>query len=228
MSSTFGSDDFAISKRIQEIRASSGLSQTEFARKLEISVRAYQNYERGERPVSKQLICGLIEHFQISADYLLTGESSASKSSQTDTADELHSSEIDESLQEEVIQALGINLPEYFENNTSVPAIRAFSKVYNQVNHLSAGPDRSVSIRKAIGLLLSSLQQSFLESIEDMPADESQKELLRDSAQKGLNKINDKYGISSNESRSVQQNFNSSVGQVGGGDINNDFTAKDK
>jgi Predicted transcriptional regulators len=50
------------------------MSQGEFATALGLSLRAYQNYERGERPISKDLISSVVGVFGISTDWLLFGE----------------------------------------------------------------------------------------------------------------------------------------------------------
>lgn len=55
------------------MRAQRRLSQKKFAEKLGVSLRAYQNYERGEREVPAALIRALFEAFQIDPVWLLTG-----------------------------------------------------------------------------------------------------------------------------------------------------------
>lgn len=42
--------------------------------RLGISLRAYQNYERGEREVTKELICALLNVFGVDPVWFLTGE----------------------------------------------------------------------------------------------------------------------------------------------------------
>jgi phage repressor protein C with HTH and peptisase S24 domain len=76
MSSTTG--DVEIGARLKALRdvAKGGkpMSQGDFAESLGLSLRAYQNYERGERPVSKELIRAGMSTYGWSADWLLFGE----------------------------------------------------------------------------------------------------------------------------------------------------------
>ena len=227
MSSIFVSDDAAIGSRVQELRTKTGLSQAEFAEKLGISLRAFQSYERGERAVSKQFLCGLIEQFEVSSDYILTGTGSTSENLRLAKV----SNEIEDDLKEEVIQALRVHLQAYFRSPQSVPAINAFSKVYNLVCHLPSGSDRSTSIRKSIGSFLMGLNQDFMDTIDrsaDETFTEAARDILKESTQANRKKIKAKYGLGDNEpASSVSQNFNAEVGQVGGGDIHN-YSKKDK
>jgi transcriptional regulator with XRE-family HTH domain len=62
-----------IGKRILAVRAASGLSQNDFAESLEMSPRAYANYERGEREMPVALFKGLYESYSIDPVWLLTG-----------------------------------------------------------------------------------------------------------------------------------------------------------
>ena len=71
--STFNSD-LNIGERLQTFRADRGLSQNALAKMLNISMRTYQNYERGERSITKEFICTFCERFNMSSDWLLSGE----------------------------------------------------------------------------------------------------------------------------------------------------------
>jgi transcriptional regulator with XRE-family HTH domain len=62
-----------IGKRIAAVRASSGLSQGDFAESLGISPRAYANYERGEREMPVALFKSLCESYSIDPVWLLNG-----------------------------------------------------------------------------------------------------------------------------------------------------------
>lgn len=65
--------NIAIGQRIAAVRASSGLSQSEFADSLELSPRAYANYERGEREMPVALFKSLCESYGIDPVWLLMG-----------------------------------------------------------------------------------------------------------------------------------------------------------
>ena len=72
MSST--NENFLIGTRLRQIRDDKSLSQEDFSKNINISVRGYQNYERGERTISKELICALLDTYKINPTWLLTGE----------------------------------------------------------------------------------------------------------------------------------------------------------
>ena len=59
--------------RVKIVRAYFALSQTEMAKRVGISLRAYQNYERGEREIPIGLIHALYEAFRVDPVWLLTG-----------------------------------------------------------------------------------------------------------------------------------------------------------
>ncbi|WP_417581546.1 helix-turn-helix domain-containing protein [Nitrincola sp.] len=189
------------------------------AKELGVTPQAIANSrKRGTIPFEK--ICVYAEDKGFSLDYVLLGK-----------ADKNTNGEIDDDLKEEVIQALRTRLKAYFRSPQSAPAIDAFSSVYNQVCHLPNGPGRSESIRKSIGWLIVSINQTVIDTIENSP-DENFSQDVRDTTKKGLQSgiasIKDKYGLSDSEvDRSVNQNFNAEVGQVGGGDIHN-YSKKDK
>lgn len=63
-----------VGSRLKFLREKMGLSQGSFARSLGLSLRGYQNYERGERSASKELICALMDRYNIDPRWLLTGE----------------------------------------------------------------------------------------------------------------------------------------------------------
>lgn len=62
-----------IGRRIAAVRASSGLSQNEFAESLGLSPRAFANYERGEREMPVALFRKLCESRGIDPLWLLIG-----------------------------------------------------------------------------------------------------------------------------------------------------------
>ncbi|MCA8057425.1 MULTISPECIES: helix-turn-helix domain-containing protein [Burkholderia cepacia complex] len=71
MSSTADHGDYH--RRIAQVRQHLDLSQEKMARQLGLSLRAYANYERGERVVPVELLRGLYEQFSVDPVWLLTG-----------------------------------------------------------------------------------------------------------------------------------------------------------
>lgn len=66
-------DNTGMGKRLQAIRAMTGLSQGVFARKLGLSLRAYANYERGEREIPVAMFRALHKTYGIDPIWLLDG-----------------------------------------------------------------------------------------------------------------------------------------------------------
>lgn len=60
--------------RLKELRKSKGISQEQAANELEISVRAYQNYEYGQREPNIEMINKLADLYNVTTDYLLGRE----------------------------------------------------------------------------------------------------------------------------------------------------------
>lgn len=56
---------------LKDFRLQQGLTQKEFAEKLEIEERSYQHYESGSRNPSIATFLKLVEKFDVSADYFL-------------------------------------------------------------------------------------------------------------------------------------------------------------
>lgn len=71
MASTIENDE--VGARLRDLRVKSDLSQRQFADFLGISLRAYQNYERGERRVSADIARKLSEKSGVNPDWLLSG-----------------------------------------------------------------------------------------------------------------------------------------------------------
>lgn len=67
-------DNAAFGRRLAAVRATTGLSQTAFAETLGLSLRAYANYERGEREAPVALFRALFEQFGIDPIWMLSGE----------------------------------------------------------------------------------------------------------------------------------------------------------
>ena len=66
-----------ITLRLKDLRKAKGISQDQAANALGISLRAYQNYEYGQREPNIEMIFKLADFYGVSTDYLLgrdTGE----------------------------------------------------------------------------------------------------------------------------------------------------------
>ena len=61
-------------QRVVQVREHLELSQDKMARQLGLSLRAYANYERGERAIPIELLRGLYEQFAVDPVWLLTGD----------------------------------------------------------------------------------------------------------------------------------------------------------
>lgn len=60
--------------RLRQIRESTGLTQEEFAARVNMSLSAYKKAERGENQISVNLLKALNREFQVSSDFILFGE----------------------------------------------------------------------------------------------------------------------------------------------------------
>lgn len=66
-------DNVAIGRRLASVRDRVRLVQTEFAERMGVSPRAYQNYERGEREVPAVVLKVLYEVYGADPLWVLTG-----------------------------------------------------------------------------------------------------------------------------------------------------------
>lgn len=66
-------ENLLLGRRLMAIRVASGLTQSDFADKLGLSLRAYANYERGEREVPTALFRSLCKTFRIDPWWQLMG-----------------------------------------------------------------------------------------------------------------------------------------------------------
>ena len=62
-----------LSKQIESLRRRNGWSQTELARRLNISASAVGMYEQGRREPSVDTLVALAKEFGVTVDYLITG-----------------------------------------------------------------------------------------------------------------------------------------------------------
>lgn len=216
MSSTIEDSDAAVGQRIQSIRTQQGMSQAEFADALGISVRAYQNYERGERPVSKQLLCALKTTFGTSSDYILNGDKEVEAGSplgQLPTwADAAQMADLLHFIFQELDHDLFLQ-----EQMPEQEPFGFMANVYQQVvTHLpkgaSANSDEAYKLARHFA-------KEEIEHYNRILA------IARRNAE-ARNKRGPKED--GNQGGKTSQTFHGSVGQVGGGDINNDFGDKDR
>jgi transcriptional regulator with XRE-family HTH domain len=216
MSSTFEESDAVVGQRIQNIRNQEGMSQAEFAEALGISLRAYQNYERGDRPVSKQLLCSLKSIFGASLDYILDGGESGPESTplgQLSTwADAAQMSDLLHYIYNELNQDLPLD--------ELMPGKEPFwfiTSVYQRViAHL---PSKVQANSEEAYKLANHFAKDEIERYRHMLSIARKNTgTSRESAIK--NEAKAKGGAT--------QTFHGKVGQVGGGDINNNFGDNDK
>lgn len=57
--------------RIKNLREDNDLTQTQLAKQLNISQRAYSHYESGDRKIPLDILIGLADYFNCSIDFLL-------------------------------------------------------------------------------------------------------------------------------------------------------------
>lgn len=72
-------DDKEVGARLSSIREGLGLSQAALAQRLEISLRAYQTYERSERELPFSVALRLFSEFQINPLWLGLGHEAGSQ-----------------------------------------------------------------------------------------------------------------------------------------------------
>jgi repressor LexA len=82
----------ALADNLKKARQDAGLSQQELADKLDLNVRTYGSYERGERDVSTALLRKICQVLKISSDVLLETKTTHSIESNADvlSPDKIH------------------------------------------------------------------------------------------------------------------------------------------
>ena len=60
-----------INKRLQHLKATRNLLQKDIAKGSNLSLRGYQNYERGQREPNADVLIALADYFDVSIDYLV-------------------------------------------------------------------------------------------------------------------------------------------------------------
>ena len=218
-----------IGQKIRQLAADNELSLRELAERSGIPYRSMQNYVSDKQQPGADALTKLRACVDVDLNWLLSGDDPSSRSTEAEDAEHC---EIDPELMDDVLESLRIHLPQHFASPTSAVAVRSFSDAYNQVCHLPKGQNRSLSIKKAIGLIKLSYARSFSESVDQIPESElteEQRKDLKQSAQRGMDRIKENHNLSTREEPTgAQQNFHGDVGQVGGRDINNNFGDKDK
>jgi|GEM_PF-5257445 len=74
-----------LNERIKLLRKSKKLSQNEIAKILHVASGTYFNYEKGDRKPPSDFLQRLINYFNVSPSWLLTGEGSMFKSDEADS-----------------------------------------------------------------------------------------------------------------------------------------------
>ena len=81
--------DVEVGERLKVVREKARLLQPEFAQRLGLAPRTYQNYEIGERTISAEAIKALYEMFGVDPVWLLSGPGNDPRSIKTPTRPEL-------------------------------------------------------------------------------------------------------------------------------------------
>lgn len=81
--------DVEIGERLKVVREKARLLQPEFALRLGLASRTYQNYEIGERTISAEAIKALYEMFGVDPVWLLSGPGNDPRSIKTPTRADL-------------------------------------------------------------------------------------------------------------------------------------------
>ncbi len=91
--------------KLKELRKQKGLSQEQVANALGISMRAYQNYEYGQREPNIEMINKLADFYEVTTDYLLGRPEAKPPENPVDlVARELKLKEIEESIMKEYFE----------------------------------------------------------------------------------------------------------------------------
>ncbi|MDO6525788.1 helix-turn-helix transcriptional regulator [Motilimonas sp. 1_MG-2023] len=201
-----------VSERLRDVIDDQKLSLKEASIHTKIPYRSLQNYVSGKQLPGAEALIRLHDTFGVDLNWLLTGKSQRTMSQGSDLTTE----EINPQLVSDITMQLKKSHKMYQQPIVKV-AIDTFSKVYNHVCHISDSSERWTSIDKAIGLLKLTANNSMQENATGD---------LRESLERGKSKIIEQHGLQhenheQSEQNSVNQNFNSSVGQVSGRDIIN-------
>ncbi|MFS4439628.1 helix-turn-helix domain-containing protein [Paracoccaceae bacterium GXU_MW_L88] len=73
-SETASEDDVSIGARLALIRASLGMTQVNFAKSIDVSLRSYHHYEKGTRSLSADILRKLRAEYGLNMNWLLLGQ----------------------------------------------------------------------------------------------------------------------------------------------------------
>ena len=140
---------FPYHERVGTVRAHFGLSQTVMAQRLGLSLRAYQNYERGEREIPVALVHALYAEFQVDPVWLLTGTGSMMLS-------EDQRKRLDQTLLDRVIEAVeqfeaGLKKPLSVEHKSRlIGLLYEKSQLLNEVTGSKLSPAKLRTLLKLV------------------------------------------------------------------------------
>jgi transcriptional regulator with XRE-family HTH domain len=151
------SKENSIAARLQQVRSNNHLNQKEFSEMLGVSLRAYQNYERGDSSISVECVLALNQAFGINPRWLLTG------SGMMLITENEHVEELD--------GARGLTYPLYPElaEKIAISTFQAYGARYNSL---------SVEHKKGIFSTIYSALCMLGTDNEHMPSDEDVKLLI--------------------------------------------------
>lgn len=75
--------------QLKEIRKNTGLTQQEFAKELDVALSTVASVENGTREISKSVMKVLIEKYNISANWLLTGDGEMYENTEVATKEQI-------------------------------------------------------------------------------------------------------------------------------------------
>jgi len=142
MSSTNGVK--SVADRLLQVRTTLGLSQKEFADRLGISLRAEQNYERGDRALPSEVLLSLAKSFDIDPMWLLDG-------SELNPRLLSRSGSLDPALLEKAVRVVIAEIKESGRNDLSSEQISIWIEaVYRFYLENSSGAGAEVFIKKIL------------------------------------------------------------------------------
>lgn len=152
-------DDAEIGNRLLSLRKQTGLSQTEYAASLGVSLSAYQNYERGQRTVPTEVLKGLVWKYDVNLIWLISGRGPEHL---------VPGSSIDSEAFGKILSKLESD-GSPLKGRNSVDFGYFAALVYNRVNTTDRA-SWDAAVQQAITTLDSVFAAQWLLSIENMPA----------------------------------------------------------
>lgn len=209
MSSNF--DDHIIGERLHQVRLGLGMSQQALADSLGISLRTYQNYERGDRPVSKEFLCAIMDAHGVDASWLLTGRDLGGNAA-TD-------SDIDMKVFDEVVSMLS-GPDSDFKKLNGADFSRYAAHIYNQANAVLDADARRKVIAGAVRMLGLDVHRQHLAAIEGKHGElyDGLREVIRGRIDDLDSNENHRRGA---DTTSVEQRIQGTNHQIAGRDLVN-------